>query len=56
MLSGRNLMTRLGETYPTVVRRYVWSRNLKNEEVLARVGQQRHRGEKMCVLNFELII
>jgi len=49
-------MTRLGKTYPTVVRRCVRSRNLKNEEVVARVGPQRHRGEKMCVLNFELII
>jgi len=49
-------MTHLRETYPTVVRRCVLSRNLKNEEVLARVGPQRHKGEKMCVLNFELMI
>ena len=27
----------------TVVRRFVWSRNLKNEEALARVGPQRHK-------------
>ena len=27
---------------PTVVRRCVWSRNLKNEEAMARVGPQRH--------------
>jgi hypothetical protein len=27
---------------PTVVRRCVWSRNLKNEEVMTRVGSQRH--------------
>jgi hypothetical protein len=26
---------------PTVVRRCVWSRNLKNEEAMARVGSQR---------------
>ena len=30
---------------PTVVRRYVWSRNLKTEEAITRVGSQRH-GEK----------
>jgi len=28
------------------MRRCVWSRNLKNEEAMARVGPQRHRGEK----------
>ena len=27
------------------MRRGVWSRNLKNEEAMARVGPQRHRGE-----------
>ena len=27
-----------------MVRRCVWSRNLKNEEAMAYVGQQRHRG------------
>ena len=27
---------------PTVVRRCVWSRNLKNEEAMTRVGSQRH--------------
>jgi len=27
---------------PNVVRRCVWSRNLKNEEAMARVGPQRH--------------
>ena len=26
------------------MRRCVWSRNLKNEEAMARVGPQRHRG------------
>jgi len=26
------------------MRRCVWSRNLKNEEALARVGPQRHKG------------
>ena len=29
---------------PTVMRLCVWSRNLKNEETVARVGPQRHRG------------
>ena len=29
---------------PTVMRRCVWSRNLKNEEVMACVGLQRHGG------------
>ena len=28
---------------PTVMRRCVWSRNLKNEEAMARVGPQRYR-------------
>jgi len=28
------------------MRRCVWSRNLKNEEAMARVGPQRHREEK----------
>ena len=28
---------------PTVVRHCVWSRNIKREEVLARIGPQRHR-------------
>jgi len=28
---------------PTVMRRCVWSRNLKNKEAMARVGPQRHR-------------
>ena len=31
---------------PTVVRRCVLSRNLKNEEAMARAGPQRHRGGK----------
>ena len=30
----------------TLVRRCVWSRILKNEEAMARVGPQRHKGEK----------
>ena len=30
---------------PTVMRRCVWSRNLKNEEAMAGVGPQRHRKE-----------
>jgi len=29
------------------MRRCVWSRNLKNEEAMARVGPQRHRGKKV---------
>jgi hypothetical protein len=31
---------------PTVVRRCVWSRNLKNEEAMTRVGSQSHREKK----------
>jgi hypothetical protein len=31
---------------PTVVRRCMWSRNLKNEEAMTRVGSQRHRKKK----------
>ena len=34
---------------PTVVRRCVWSRNLKNEEAMARVGPQRHRKQNVCM-------
>ena len=34
---------------PTVVRRCVWSRNLKNEEAMVRVGPQRHR--KQIIVN-----
>jgi len=30
---------------PTVVRRCVWSRNLKNEDAMLRVGPQRHKKE-----------
>ena len=30
----------------TVVRRWVWSRNLKNEEAIPRVGPQRHKKKK----------
>jgi hypothetical protein len=32
---------------PTVVRRYVGSRNLKNEEAMTRVVSQRHRKKKI---------
>jgi hypothetical protein len=28
----------------TVLRRYVWFKNLKNEETKASIGRQRHRG------------
>jgi len=28
------------------MRRYVWSRNLKNEKAMARVGPQRHKEKK----------
>jgi len=34
---------------PTVVRRCVWSRNIKNEEAVTRVGSQRHSKKKMMV-------
>ena len=38
------------EVLPIVARRCLWSRNLKNEEAMARVGPQRHRKIKavMC--------
>jgi hypothetical protein len=35
---------------PTVVRRCVWSRNLKNEEAMTRVGSQRHSQKKKKIL------
>ena len=51
-LSGRGLcdelITRPGETY-RLVRRCVCSRNLKNEEAMARVGPQRHRKERTLI-------
>jgi len=31
------------EDLPNAVRRCVWSRNLKNEEVMTRVGPERHK-------------
>jgi hypothetical protein len=31
---------------PTVVRRCVWSRNLKNEEAMTRVGSQKKKKKK----------
>jgi hypothetical protein len=34
---------------PTVVRRRVWSGNLKNEEAMTRVGSQRHKKKKNCM-------
>ena len=50
VLSGRDLcdklITRPEESLPTVVRRCVWSRNLKNKEVMTRVGSQRHSKKK----------
>ena len=39
------------EVLPTVVRRCVWSRNLKNEEALARVGSQTHVKRKLPCLD-----
>ena len=33
---------------PTVMRHCVWCRNLKNEEVMARVGPQRHKKKSVC--------
>ena len=49
VLSGRGLCDELiREVLPTVMRHFVWSRNLKNEEAMPRVGPQRHgegRGE-----------
>jgi len=32
-----------------VMRRYLWSRNLMNEEDMARVGPQRHK--EICIIN-----
>jgi len=54
MLSGRGLcdelITRPEESYRTVMRLCVWSRNLKNEEALARVGAQRQRKQNKLLL------
>jgi len=48
VLSGRGSLRRTDHSsrgvLPNVMRRCVWSRNLKNEEAMARVGPQRHRG------------
>jgi len=35
------------EVLPSVVRHFLWSRNLNNEEAMARVGPQRHRKKKV---------
>jgi hypothetical protein len=48
VLSGRGLCVGLiihPEESCRLVCRWVWSRNLKNEEAMARFGQQRHRDE-----------
>ena len=44
VLSGRGLCDELitRPVLPTVVRRCVWSRNIKNEKAMTRVGSQRH--------------
>ena len=44
-----------GGVLPTVVRGCVWSRNLVNEEALARVGPQRHRKKKVSKTTFHFI-
>ena len=52
MLWGRGLCDELISSrgvLPTVMRRCVWSRNLKNEEAMARVGSQRHKIKKYGV-------
>ena len=49
VLSGKSLQRAdhsSREVLPTVVRRWVWSRNLKNREAVSGVGPQHHRGEK----------
>jgi len=50
VLSGKRSVLRADHSsrgvLPTVMRLCVWSRNLKNEEAMARVGPQRHRGKK----------
>jgi len=52
VLSGRGLcdglITRPEESY-WLMRRCVWSRNLRNEEAMARVGPQRHRKKQAAV-------
>jgi hypothetical protein len=42
------LITRPEESYPTVVRRCVWSRSLVNEEAMTHVGSQRHKKKCKC--------
>ena len=39
------------EVLQPVMRLCVWSRNLKNEEAMARVGPQRHKKKKVCLLH-----
>ena len=41
---------------PTAVRRCVWSRILKNEEAMTRVGSQRHRKKKQPPVGQDLLI
>jgi len=56
VLSGRGLcdelITRPEESYRLVVRRCVWSRNLKNEEAMTHVGSQRHSKKKFIYIFF----
>jgi hypothetical protein len=50
VLSGRGLLRRADHSsrwvLPTLLRRWVWSRNLKNVKNVARVGPQRKKGKR----------
>jgi len=39
-----------------MVRRCVWSRNLKNEEAMTRVGSQRHSKKNVIILKAYLLL
>jgi len=60
VLSGRGICDELHHSsrgvLPTVMRRCVWSRNLKNEEPMVRVGPQRHKKKLfLCSCVLELL-
>ena len=41
---------------PTVVRRCVWSRNLKNDEAMTRIGSQRHKKNQCWKIVFFIVL
>jgi len=55
-VSCDELITRRRGVLPAVLRRCVWSRNLKNEEAMTRVGSKRHRKKSASSWLFTRIV